>query len=37
MTVNINVQLTLPETTDENLYDRFFAAFRKHLVDRPSE
>jgi hypothetical protein len=37
MTVNINVQLTLPETTDENLYDRFFAAFRKYLVDRPSD
>lgn len=37
MTVNINVQLTLPETSDELLYDRFFAAFRKHLVDRSPE
>lgn len=32
MTVNINVQLTLPETTDEKVYEAFFRAMRQHLL-----
>lgn len=31
MTVNINIQLSLPETTDETVYDRLFASLRRHL------
>ena len=30
-TININIQLTLPETTDESVYEKFFAAMNKHL------
>jgi hypothetical protein len=30
--ININIQLTLPETTDEKVYDAFFAALKKHLL-----
>jgi len=32
VTININIQLTLPETTDETVYDKFFAALKKHLL-----
>ena len=32
VTININVQLTLPETTDEAVYDKLFAAMKKHLL-----
>lgn len=32
ITININVQLTLPETTDENVYDKLFASMKKHLL-----
>jgi hypothetical protein len=32
MTVNINVQLTLPEGSDENTYEAFFKAMRTHLL-----
>jgi hypothetical protein len=32
MTVNINVELTLPATTDESVYVAFFTAMRKHLL-----
>ncbi len=32
MTVNINVELTLPATTDEKVYEAFFKAMRKHLL-----
>lgn len=32
ITVNINIQLALPDTADEALYDRFFAALKKHLL-----
>jgi hypothetical protein len=32
ITININVQLTLPETTDETVYDKLFAALKKHLL-----
>jgi len=30
-TININIQLTLPETTDSKVYDNFFAAMKNHL------
>jgi len=30
--ININVQLTLPETTDGKVYDAFFSAMKKHLL-----
>lgn len=33
VTVNVNIQLTLPDTKDETLYDRFFESLRKHLLD----
>lgn len=32
VTLNINIQLTLPESTDEAVYDRLFAALKKHLL-----
>ena len=32
VTVNINVQLVLPESTDEDVYRKFFAAMREHLI-----
>lgn len=32
VTLNINIQLTVPDTTDENVYDNFFAALKKHLL-----
>lgn len=32
ITVNINIQLTVPDTTDETVYDKFFAALKKHLL-----
>ena len=31
-TVNINIQLTVPETTDKDVYDEFFAALKRHLL-----
>jgi hypothetical protein len=31
-TININIQLTLPETTDESVYEKLFAAMSKHLL-----
>lgn len=33
ITINLNIQLTLPETTDEKVYDKFFQAMKKHLMD----
>lgn len=30
--ININIQLTLPETTDESVYEKLFAAMSKHLL-----
>lgn len=33
VTINVNVQLTIPETTDEKVFDAFFASMRKHLID----
>lgn len=35
MTVNINIQLQLQATEDASIYDKFFAAMKKHLF--PSE
>lgn len=32
LTVNVNVQLTLPETTDGTVYEKLFAAMREHLL-----
>lgn len=32
MTVNINVQLTLPESTNPGVYESFFRAMREHLL-----
>lgn len=29
--ININIQLTLPDTTDPKVYDNFFAAMKNHL------
>lgn len=33
MTVNINVALTLPETSDPKVFEAFFSAMRKHLIE----
>jgi hypothetical protein len=33
VTINVNVQLTLPETTDATVYEKLFAAMREHLLD----
>jgi hypothetical protein len=33
MTVNINVQLTLPENADAKTFDEFFKAMREHLLN----
>jgi len=32
LTININIQLTLPEGADEAVYEKFFAAMKKHLL-----
>ncbi len=29
--VNINIQVTLPETTDAEVYEQIFAALKKHF------
>ncbi|WP_298667932.1 DUF5343 domain-containing protein [uncultured Methanofollis sp.] len=31
VSLNINIQLTVSETTDSSVYDNFFAAMKKHL------
>ena len=31
-TINVNIQLTLPETTDAAVYDTIFASLKKHLL-----
>ncbi len=33
MTINVNVQLTLPETSDEKVFEAFFKSMRKYLID----
>lgn len=35
LTVNINVQLTLPETSDEKVFAAFFKAMKEHLLADP--
>lgn len=32
VTLNINIQLSVPETTDEKVYEKFFEALKKHLL-----
>jgi len=32
LAININIQLTLPETVDEKVYDSFFSAMKRHLL-----
>ena len=32
ITVNLNIQLTVPETTDEKVYDKFFQSMKRHLL-----
>ncbi|MDD1690850.1 MAG: DUF5343 domain-containing protein [Methanoregula sp.] len=34
VTININIQLTLPDTTDAKVYDNFFAAMKKYLIEQ---
>ena len=31
LVVNLNIQLTLPETTDDSVYERIFSAMKRHL------
>lgn len=33
VTINVNVQLTLPETTDATVYEKLFGAMREHLLE----
>ena len=32
VTTNVNIQLTLPETKDSSIYDRFFESLKTHLL-----
>lgn len=32
VTINLNIQLSVPETTDEKVYDKFFESLKKHLL-----
>ena len=32
ITLNVNIQLTVPDTKDDTLYDRFFESLKKHLL-----
>lgn len=32
LTININIQLAVPETTDDKIYEKFFEAMKKHLL-----
>jgi hypothetical protein len=33
LTLNVNIQLSLPETDNEDVYEKLFAALKKHLLD----
>lgn len=35
--LNVNVQITLPETKDHEVYEKIFQSLRKHLLDRQFE
>jgi hypothetical protein len=40
LAININIQLALPDTTDESVYDNLFSSLRKHVLEwmeRPSD
>ncbi len=32
LTINLNIQIVVPETKDEEVYDKFFAALKKNLL-----
>jgi len=32
VTINVNIQLSLPATTDEKVYQKLFAALKKHIL-----
>ncbi|MDB5059655.1 MAG: putative coding region [Chloroflexi bacterium] len=32
LTLNINIQLSLPESSDESVYDRIFSSMKRHLI-----
>jgi len=32
VTVNLNIQLTVPDTTDQKVFDNFFESMKKHLL-----
>lgn len=34
VTLNINIQLTLPETKDGSIYDKIFESLKKNLIER---
>lgn len=34
MVLNVNIQLTLPETTNYEIYEKLFESLRKNLLDR---
>jgi hypothetical protein len=36
-TININIQLSLPETTDQSIYEKLFSAMKKYLLDSNSK
>jgi hypothetical protein len=33
MTLNVNIQLQLPATAESEVYEKLFAAMRKHLIE----
>jgi hypothetical protein len=37
LTININIELSLPETSDQKTYDLFFQAMKKHLLSSPDD
>lgn len=37
LVVNLNIQLSLPETLDQAGYEAFFAAMKKHLFPEPTD
>lgn len=35
--ININVQLTLPETTNEKVYESIFHAMKRHIINADTD
>lgn len=33
ITLNVNIQLNMPETTNEEVYDKFFASLKRNILD----